>query len=98
MCAALLDEGGIPQCVSQCVGLAKWYGDIEADPTMLSFKGGNGETLGEAAMPFTADDVYTLSDEGNGPAIRYILRGKEWKADANFKMVQGGRGMCLPNL
>ena len=97
MCKEITDEGGIPQCVSQCVGLAKWYGDLDEDPSMLSFKGGYEMTLGESCVPFTDDQVYTLPDAGNGPSIRYILRGKEWKDDVDFTLVQGGHGMCLPN-
>ena len=29
MCAQLVDEGGLPQCVSQCGGRARFFGDIE---------------------------------------------------------------------
>ena len=28
--------------------------------------------------PFTDDQVYALPDEGNGPSMRYILRGHTW--------------------
>ncbi len=97
MCRDLTDAGKLPQCVSQCVGLAKWYGDIDDDPTMLSFKGGDDQTLGEACMDFSDDEVHTLPDAGNGPSIRYILRGKEWRDDVDFTLTQGGHGFGLPN-
>ncbi len=97
MCKELIDEGGLPQCVSQCVGLAKWFGDLDEDPTMKSFRGGYDQTLGEACMEFTDDQVYTLPDTGNGPSIRYILRGKKWDDTVNFTIIQGGHGHGLPN-
>ena len=98
LCKEITDEGGIPQCVSQCVGLAKWYGDIDEDPSMMSFRGGYEKTLGEVGAPFTEDDIYTVPDEGNGPAIRYILRNKVWQADGiDFTVTQGGHGFGLPN-
>ena len=97
MCKSLTDEGGIPQCVSQCVGLAKWYGDLDEDPTMKSFRGGAELTLGEACMDFSDSDVYTLPDKGNGPSIRYILRGKKWDDKQDFTIIQGGHGHGLPN-
>ena len=85
LCADLTAAGGIPQCVKECVGLAKWYGDIDEDPSMLSFRGGYEATLGETVRDFTADDVHTLHDHGNGPTIRYILRGKAWQDLAELK-------------
>ncbi len=97
MCKEITDEGGLPQCVSQCVGLAKWYGDLDEDPTMMSFKGGNNAVLGDTCAPFTEDQVYTLPDSGNHPSIRYILRGKAWHDEEDFTLTQGGHGMGLPN-
>ena len=98
LCKDVTDEGGIPQCVSQCVGLAKWYGDIDEDPSMESFRGGYEKTLGEVVAPFTADQVHTLPDSGNGPSIRYILRNKVWQTEGvDFTVMQGGHGMALPN-
>lgn len=97
LCADITAEGGIPQCVSQCAGLAKWYGDLDEDPSMLSFKGGYGAVLGETVRPFTEDQVYALPDSGNGPSIRYILRGKVFQMGEDFTVTQGGHGMGLPN-
>ena len=97
MCEQITSEGGLPQCVTQCAGLAKWYGDLDEDPSMLSFKGGDELTLGEACMEFAEDQVYTLPDAGNHPSIRYIMRGREWRDDVDFTLQQGGHGFCLPN-
>ena len=79
LCEQQIAQGELPQCVSQCVGLAKWFGDIEEDPTMKSFRGGYDQTLGEKVADFTDDDVYQLPNKGNGPTFRYILRHKSWQ-------------------
>lgn len=81
LCEQQTAQGVLPQCVSQCVGLAKWFGDIDEDPTMMSFKGGYGRELRECARDFTSSDVHKLKDVGNGPSFVYILRDKEWKGD-----------------
>lgn len=97
LCADLVAEGGMPQCVKECVGLAKWYGDIDADPSMMSFVGGYEKTMGEVVAPFEDGDIYHLPDVGNAPTAAYILRGKEWQMDKDFTVTQGGRGFGLPN-
>ena len=79
MCSQLIEEGGLPQCVSQCVGIAKYFGDLDADPTMKSFMGGYNTRLGDNGRDFKPSDVYHLKDVGNGPAIAYILRDKKWQ-------------------
>lgn len=79
LCQQQTEQGLLPQCVSQCVGMAKWFGDLDEDPTMMSFKGGYNSTLGESARPFTEADVHKLPDVGNGPGFVYILRDKEWQ-------------------
>ena len=78
LCEQQIAQGELPQCVSQCVGLAKFFGDIEADPTMASFKGGYNTTLGEAAREYKPEEVHRLTDVGNGPSMVYILRDKKW--------------------
>ncbi len=81
LCEQQTSQGILPQCVSQCVGLAKWFGDIDEDPTMMSFKGGYGREFRECARDFKASDVHKLKDVGNAPSFIYILRDKEWKGD-----------------
>lgn len=83
LCQQQVTQGVLPQCVSQCAGLAKWFGDLDEDPTMMSFKGGGGLTLADAAREFTKDDLHHLPDVGNGPSFVYILRGKQWQG-GNF--------------
>lgn len=86
MCHDNIDpETGVPQCVSQCGGNARWYGDL--DEGYESFVGtleADGEWTGErrrmldSIEPFTDDEVYAFDDSGNGPTGRFILRGQTW--------------------
>ena len=77
LCASITSEGGLPQCVTQCGGMARWYGDL--DEGIESFKGPRGETLGDFVEAYTDDDLYRLDDEGNAPQGVYILRHMAWQ-------------------
>ena len=77
LCASITSEGGLPQCVTQCGGMARWYGDL--DEGIESFKGPRGETLGDFVEAYTDDDLYRLDDEGNDPQGVYILRHMAWQ-------------------
>lgn len=77
LCHDLVEEGGLPQCVSQCGGMARWYGDL--DEGIESFKGARGETLGDFVEEFSDSDLYRLDDEGNAPQGVYILRRMAWQ-------------------
>ena len=46
---------------------------------MLSFRGGYNTTLADSGREFEDTDVHYLRDVGNGPAIAYILRDKQWR-------------------
>ena len=83
LCADLVADGKLPQCVSQCCGMARWFGDL--DEGIETFEGPRGEVLGDYVKPFTAEQVYALPDEGNAPAFRYILRDMKWQ-DAGISM------------
>ena len=77
LCASITAEGGLPQCVTQCGGMARWYGDL--DEGIESFKGARDETLGDFVEPFTSDDLHRLDDSGNDPQGVYILRRMAWQ-------------------
>lgn len=94
LCKDKIDNGELPQCVAQCGGRARFFGDIEAGienteapADWLHLDGGksyddvhNGRVkLGEYVREFSDDEVYRLTDEGNGPSFAYILRGKTWQ-------------------
>lgn len=84
LCHELTEEGGLPQCVTQCGGMARWYGDL--DQGIESFKGARGETLGDFVEEFDPDqDVYRLPDSGNAPQNAFILRRMAWQ-DGEVKM------------
>ena len=82
MCAGKLEEGQLPQCVEQCGGMARFYGDLEQG--IETFEGakladGKRVVLGEFCKPFTEEQVHTLPDVGNQPGVRYILRDMKWR-------------------
>lgn len=91
MCQTTMDEeNGVPQCVSQCSGNARWYGDW--DEGLESFVGAfetDGEWTGERRRmvdfieEYTDDQVYRLPDDGNGPQNAFILRGHKWYGAEN---------------
>ena len=85
LCQDVIDEGGLPQCVAQCGGMARFFGDLEAG--IETFEGpeqadGKRVILGEFCNPFTDDQVHMVPDSGNGPAMRYILRDVKWYEEA----------------
>ena len=77
LCEQRTAQGELPQCVTQCGGMARWYGDL--DEGIESFKGPRGETLGDFVEEFSEDDLYRLDDEGNAPQGVYILRRMAWQ-------------------
>ncbi len=94
LCEQKIAQGELPQCVSQCGGRARWFGDIEkgienleapADWLHLDGARGYDEThservrLGDYVRDFSEEDVHYLPDVGNGPTFAYILRGKTWQ-------------------
>ena len=77
LCQQRTAQGELPQCVSQCCGMARWYGDAEQG--IESFEGPRGERLGDFVNDFTEDQVYKLTDVGNGPSMFYIMRNIKWQ-------------------
>ena len=84
LCEQRIAQGELPQCVSQCGGMARFFGDL--DKGIESFEGAQwgepGEeertVLGDFCLPFEDSDVHHLPDVGNSPSFRYILRGHDW--------------------
>ena len=79
LCQDIIDSGEVdlPRCVSQCCGMARWYGDL--DEGIETFRGPRGETLGDYLEAFTDEQVYKLEDSGNGPEFLYICRTAQWR-------------------
>lgn len=93
LCSQKTDRGELPQCVAQCCGRARFFGDL--DEGFESFEG-PGRVLQynatyddvhnarvkmlDAINEFDPDtELYHLPDAGNGPSFGYILRGKTWQ-------------------
>lgn len=93
LCEQIVAQGGLPQCVIQCGGRARFFGDVEngfdsfeapavGDATDRSYNTlyeGNRITLKELAKDYSDNDVYELPDVGNHASFRYILRNRTWQ-------------------
>ena len=77
LCEQKIAQGELPQCVSQCCGMARWFGDAEGD--VREFRGPRGETAGEFLEEFSDEQVHKLPDVGNKPSFVYILRNEKWQ-------------------
>lgn len=76
LCEQRITQGELPQCVTQCTGIARYFGDL--DEGIETFRGACGAVLGDKAKPWTDDDVHHLPDYGNHPQVSYIMRNMEW--------------------
>ncbi|MFR4999885.1 MAG: 4Fe-4S dicluster domain-containing protein [Slackia sp.] len=86
LCQQKLNQGELPQCVSQCGGNARWVGDMEKG--LESFVGsfdsaGEQRRMLDFIEDFDEDDLYKLPDAGNKPSFAYILRGHTWEGGDN---------------
>ncbi|MDR0501482.1 MAG: 4Fe-4S dicluster domain-containing protein [Coriobacteriales bacterium] len=81
LCEQTIATGGLPQCVSQCGGMARFFGDLEKG--IETFEGAeNGDKriiFSDFAQPYSADQIHTLPDVGNEPKHLYLLRNAKWQ-------------------
>ena len=77
LCQQRTAQGELPQCVAQCGARARFFGDL--DQGVENFEGPRGERLGDFVNDFTEDQVYKLTDVGNGPSMFYIMRNIKWQ-------------------
>lgn len=77
LCEQQIAQGDLPQCVKNCVGMAKWFGDMEEG--IDSFRGAGEETIGSFCEPYEDAEVYKLPNVGNNPSFAFVLRGKTWQ-------------------
>jgi Fe-S-cluster-containing dehydrogenase component len=96
LCDQVIEQGGLPQCVIQCGGRAKYFGDIdvgidsfeapangyETDRSYETLYVENRVALKDIAKEYGDDDVYKLPDVGNSPSFAYILRDRKWQGGA----------------
>jgi Fe-S-cluster-containing dehydrogenase component len=66
LCTQLTDIGEKPACVKNCVGKARFFGNINDPYSDVS------RVIAEAG----SDSVHSLPDVGNHPSVRYILHRK----------------------
>ena len=95
LCEQITAQGGLPQCVIQCGGRARFFGDLDegidsfeapeigydVDRSYDNLYTGNRVKLGDMAKEYTEADVHHLPDVGNGPHFAYILRDRDWKGE-----------------
>ena len=92
LCEQKISQGELPQCVMQCGGMARFFGDLEKGidtfecprpgfDTDCSYEtlNDNRITLKELARPYEESDVHHLTNVGNDPAFVYILRDRTWQ-------------------
>lgn len=85
LCEQKTAQGELPECVRQCGGRARFFGDL--DKGIESFVGPADKIDGEFGLitatskPWAESDVYHLPDVGNGPSFVYILRDRAWKGE-----------------
>ena len=94
LCQQRIAQGELPQCVAQCGGRARFFGDLEqgiesfeapwvvdvteGDPSYEKMQA-TRTTLGESLPAFSDDEVHRLPGTGNGPSFVYILRDRAWQ-------------------
>ena len=92
LCEQKISQGELPQCVAQCGGRARFFGDMEQgidqmvapasadEGTEITYDGlvAHRVTLKDYVDPYTEADVYRLPNVGNGPSLAYILRDRVW--------------------
>ncbi|MCL1798419.1 MAG: 4Fe-4S dicluster domain-containing protein [Eggerthellaceae bacterium] len=94
LCEQRVSQGDLPECVRQCNGRARFFGDL--DKGLESFMGpGTGpkpDTTSAAdpreleplpittySAPWSEADIHHMTDAGNDPASCFILRNRKWR-------------------
>ena len=82
LCDQRTAQGELPWCVQNCIGRARFFGQIENG--WESFIGpvdeeGNVQKITDTSKPFTDEDVHHLPNVGNNPSCAYILRNRNWQ-------------------
>ena len=92
LCEQQTAQGELPQCVAQCGGRARFFGDVDQGYDSFVAPCGTGDagstydemhgsriTLAEATNDYTDVEIHALPDVGNAPSFRYILRNMTWQ-------------------
>jgi Fe-S-cluster-containing dehydrogenase component len=76
LCEQKTAQGELPQCVAQCSGKARYFGDIEQGFDSLY---GPGNVLSSSVLnEYSEADIHRLPDASNKPSFAYILRNRTW--------------------
>ena len=94
LCEQQISQGELPQCVAQCGGRARFFGDLEQGIETFVGPANTGDasstydemhanriTLKEAVNEYSESDVHMLPNVGNNPAFVYILRDMKWQGE-----------------
>lgn len=82
LCEQKIAQGELPECVRQCGGRARFFGDLEKGiETFVGPPDASGEfqPITKTSKPWTDEDVHHLPDVGNKPSYVYILRDRKWQ-------------------
>lgn len=82
LCEQKIAQGELPECVRQCGGRARFFGDMEKGiETFVGppDKDGRFLPITETSKPWSDADVHHLPDVGNKPSYVYILRNRTWQ-------------------
>ena len=94
LCEQKIAQGELPQCVTQCGGRARYFGDLEQGiagfegPAPIDIASRNVDydatvqsraKLVDEIESYAESDVYRLPNVGNNPSFVYILRNRTWQ-------------------
>ena len=96
LCEQKIAQGELPQCVAQCGGMARFFGEMEKGIDDFECHEVGYDTdrsyatlmnhrvkLRDVVRPYTSDQVYKLPSVGNQPSFAYILRERKWQGGEN---------------
>ena len=96
LCEQKTAQGQLPQCVEQCCGRARYFGDLEEGLENFEAPGqptdfGDDKSydtmkqtrvkLKDFVNEYDDEDLHHLPDLGNGPSFIYILRDRVWQGE-----------------
>ena len=94
LCEQKIAQGELPQCVTQCGGRARYFGDLDQGiagfegpaPIDITLKNVDYDAtvqsrakLSDEVEPYAEGDVHRLPNVGNNPSFVYILRNRTWQ-------------------
>ena len=94
LCEQKVAQGMLPQCVAQCGGRARFFGDLDKGvdsfeaPWVVDITKGDPSydkmnktriTLKECTLPYKEADFHHLPNVGNNPSFLYLTRTHEWQ-------------------